>query len=122
MRIYAFECFPKDKPEWSSIINHSSRGKAKTEYWSRVNESWDIPFTEIRARKVGGPQTSEDFARNAEYRGLPNIKCGQRVKVGANCGAIVGHNSSANFRVLFDEDSKYKGSILSVHPSGIEII
>jgi hypothetical protein len=35
---------------------------------------------------------------------------------------IVGHNSSANFDVLFDDDSpRYAGNTLNVHPSEIKL-
>ena len=122
MKIFSFNCYPKGKEEWSRIINSNSKGRAKSEYWREINESWDVPFTAIRAQKVGAPQTSYSFVRNAVYRGLPDVKCGQRVKVGDSFGFIVGHNSYANFDVLFDADSKYPNLTLNVHPDGMEIV
>jgi hypothetical protein len=118
--VFAFEVSVKGR-EWSRIVNARSPGKAKVEYFRDVCESWpEIPFTAIRCRKVGAPISSAQFLNNARYRGLPNIRCGDRVKVGKEQGAIVGHDASANFLVLFDEDSKYAGNTLSVHPEGME--
>jgi hypothetical protein len=116
--VFAFEVTVKGT-NWHQVINHATAGKAKAKYWRDVRESWpDVPFTAIRCRKLGSPRTSAEFVRNAVYRGLPNVKCGQRVQVGQSAGVIVGHNSSANFDVLFDDDSPlYAGQILNVHPS-----
>lgn len=123
--IYAFECTVKDAPwGWApTVINSTTASKAKVEYWRDVTDSWpDVPFIDVRVRKVGGPHTSEQFVRNAHYRGMPEVKCGQRVRVkssaGDSLGYIVGHNSSANFNVLFDE-GRLAGGTYNVHPSEI---
>ncbi len=51
---------------------------------------------------------------------MPDVECGQRVTVNGNAGTIVGHNESANFNVLFDDDAEhYAGLTLSVHPQDI---
>lgn len=119
---YAFEVWPEGKPEWARIINARSAGKAKASYHADVNESWDVPFIKIRCRKIGKPHTSEQFRHNARYRGMPDIECGQRVTVGRARGVIVGHNSAANFDVLFDDDStEYAGLTLNVHPQYVEL-
>jgi hypothetical protein len=109
---------------WTKQINARSAGKAKAEYWRDVREPWpDVPFTAIRARKIGRPESTEQFIRMAKYRGLPDVRCGQRVKVGNSCGVIVGHNSSANFDVLFDEDSpRFPNRRLNVHPADCELL
>lgn len=79
--------------------------------------------TATACRKIGNPVSSEQFLRNAKYRGMPDLRCGHRVKVGPGIGTIVGHNSSANFNVLFDTDSpKYAGLKLNVHPSEIVLL
>jgi hypothetical protein len=121
--VFAFEVSVAGT-DWTKVINHRSAGKAKYEYWRDVTESWpDVPITAMRARKIGAPRTSEAFERNAKYRGMPEVKCGQRVKVGNALGVIVGHNSSANFDVLFDDDApKYAGRRLNVHPQEIELL
>lgn len=121
---YAFECFPKGKEEWKTTINARSRGKAKSQYYRDVSESWDrIKYQDIMCRKIGKPVTSERFIHNAKYRGMPDVRCGQPVKVLGNKGIIVGHNASANFNVLFDDDSPhYAGLTLNVHPNDVELI
>jgi len=120
--IFAFEVTVAGKPDWWRVINATTRGQAKKEYHRHLQDPWpDIPFTLLRCRKLGPPQTSPEFRRTAEYRGIPNSKCGDRVRVGEGVGYIVGHNSSANFDVLFDKDSpKYAGLRLNVHPQSIE--
>lgn len=121
--VFAFECHIKGHEDWSRVINARSRGSAKVEYWRDVSDAWpSIPFTSVRARKVGAPQTSAQFMRNAEYRGLPSMKCGDRVKVGESRGVVVGHNESANIVVLFDDDApRYAGMKLSVHPQEMSV-
>jgi hypothetical protein len=120
----SFEVWPDGKPEWARTINARSAGKAKGEYHRDLTESWpDVPFTKIRARKIGKPMTSERFRANAKYRGMPDVECGQRVTVNGNAGTITGHNSSANFEVLFDDDAPhYDGLKLNVHPQDVVLI
>lgn len=124
-KIFAFEVSVAGT-DWTKIINAQTAGKAKYQYWQDVTDAWpDVPITAMRARKFGdgSPYTSVEFERNAKYRGLPGVKCGQRVRVGSDEGTVVGHNLSANFDVLFDDDSpKYSGQLLNVHPQEIELI
>jgi hypothetical protein len=125
MTIYAFACRVSWAPEWGeSIINASSAGLAKKLHFYSVHDAWDnCKFTDIRVRKVGAPQTSERFKHNAKYRGMPDVRCGQRVMVGKALGTIVGHNSSANFDVEFDADAvEFKGLRLNVHPMEIILV
>lgn len=120
---YAFECWLKDEPTWTKVINARSRGKAKVQYFRDVSDSWEIDYRDIRSRKMGNPVTSERFIHNAKYRGMPDVRCGQKVEVLGNKGFIVGHNSSANFDVLFDDDAPhYAGLTLNVHPNDIELV
>jgi len=118
--VFAFACRVAGKPEWrETIYNATSSGKAKQEHHANVTEPWpDIPFTAIRCRKIGPAHTSADFRRVAEYRGLPAIRCGQAVQVGGAAGTIVGHNSNANFNVLF-HTGQWAGQTLNVHPSEV---
>jgi hypothetical protein len=118
--IYAFACRTTWAPEWGeTIYNRATAGQAKADHFHEVRDAWcHTKFTDIRVRKVGAPHTSERFIDNAKYRGMPDVRCGQRVKVGDSFGTIVGHNSSANFDVLFDE-GKYSGLTLNVHPSEV---
>ena len=122
--VFAFKVWVQQRPEWERVINARSRGKAKVEYYRSLTESWpDFPYIDIRCRKIGDPHTSSAFTRNAQYRGMPGVKCGQRVAVGEGRGVIVGHNYSANFNVLFDDDSPlYPGQTLNVHPSGCVLV
>jgi hypothetical protein len=110
--------------ESATVVNARTVGQAKMEYLRHLDGCFpNVKFTQITCRKVGGPVTSKHFIRNAEYRGLPQVRCGDAVKVGEARGVIVGHNSSANFDVLFDDDSpRYAGLRLNVHPSEVETI
>lgn len=120
--IYAFAC----RLRWhdhETIYNAPTASAAKYRYLLDVREPCpDVRFTDIRIRKIGQPHTSADFKRNAAYRGMPNVECGQRVRVGDADGVIVGHNGSANFDVLFDADSRYGGLVLNVHPCDIVLL
>lgn len=119
--LYAFAC----KLSWSdheTIINDLSAGKAKYRFWRDVTEPWpDTKFTEVRVRKIGPAHTSERFKANAEYRGMPDVRCGDRVLVGEHEGLIAGHNSSANFDVLFTS-GPWTGKTLNVHPGEVTVL
>lgn len=120
--LFAWFVTVKSKPEWGQTINARTAGAAKAEYHRDLREAWpDIPFTELRCQRIGAPHSSGDFLRNANYRGLPNIRCGDKVLVGDAGGVIVGHDMSCNFRVLFDVGTKYANQTLSVHPSELQI-
>lgn len=124
-QVFAFACRTPGAPwgDGESIRNATSRGQAKVEYWRDVTDAWpDVPFTAVRARKIGPAHTSEQFKRNAAYRGMPDVRCGQRVRVGDAEGSIVGHNGSANFDVLFDPDSRYGAIVLNVHPGEVTLL
>ena len=116
--VYAFECCLAGNSH-AAIVNSTTRGKAKQEFFLLLDGDW--PFTAIRARKLGAPHTSAEFRRTARYRGLPGLQCGDAVLVGGVPGVIVGHNRSANFDVLFPQDSVYRGNVLNVHPGDMEI-
>lgn len=120
--VFAWEVSVKGT-DWTKIVNARTSGQAKRDYHLDVRDAWpDVPYTAMRCRKIGAPHTSERFKHNARYRGMPDVQCGQRVKVGEARGVIVGHNDSANFDVLFDDDSpKYAGLKLNCHPSGVEL-
>lgn len=106
-------------PEWSRTVNHISPGKAKVGYWRELQDSWEVPFTMIRARVNGLPYTSDDYRRMAKYRGIEFSYCGMKVVIDGQTGFIVGHNSSSNLDVLFF-DGRYKGQTLNCHPhSGV---
>lgn len=123
MTIFAYACRVKWAPEWGeTYYNRSTPGQAKQDHYLHVHEAWeDTKYTDIRVRKIGRPVTSEQFLNNAKYRGMPDLRCGHRVKVDKSTGTVVGHNSSANFEVLF-EDGPYRGLTLSVHPSELAVL
>ena len=124
MKISSYQVSVKNKSDWGQIINSPTPGKAKSEYYRNLLDSWpDIPYTSITVKKIGAAFTSEQFENNAKYRGLSGLKCGQKVEVNNNIGYIVGHNNSANFDVYFiEENSKYKDITLNVHPSELIIL
>lgn len=98
--LFAWEVSVKGT-DWTKIVNARTSGQAKRDYHLDVRDAWpDVPYTAMRCRKIGAPHTSERFKHNARYRGMPDVKCGQRVKVGEARGVIVGHNDSANASVL----------------------
>lgn len=120
---FAFDVWVRSRPDFRRIVNARSAGKAKSSFLIDLQDAWpNYRYTDLRVKKIGGAHTSEQFRRNAAYRGMPDVECGQRVIVGDGRGVIVGHNSSANFDVLFDDDSpKYAGLTLNVHPGSIEL-
>lgn len=125
-QVYAWECNVRGK-DWQRTINHATAGKARYEYLIDLRESWpDATFAEITVRKIGPAHTSEAFQKTATYRGMPELRCGQRVEIrspeGPALGVIVGHNDSANFDVLFDADTYFKGGIGNVHPSELRVV
>ncbi len=120
IEVFAFECNVQGQ-EWASVINARTAGEAKAHYWRRVHDAWqDVAFTDVRVRKLGAAQTSEDFQRVADSRGVA-FRCGDRVKCGNAYGTIVGHNASANFDVLFDDDAPVpmRNQRLNVHPHNL---
>lgn len=119
IHVYAFSCFPVRHPEWARTINAETASKARYSYWRDVSEPWpDIPYTAIRSRKVGAPQSNDMFLHVAELRGLPNVRCGDRVKAGDSEGVIVGCGGGANFDVLFDS-GEYAGRQYIIHPANL---
>lgn len=122
--MFAFEVWLKGHEEHRSVVNHRTLGKAKYAYLLDISDAFPdgLPFELVRARKVGPPQTSAGLVRTAAYRGRPELVAGVRVRVEGELGRIADSNSSANFDVLFDEDSRHCGAVLNVHPRDIEIV
>jgi hypothetical protein len=97
-----FECRLKGNDHGTRIVARTS-GKAKSQYLSFIRDPCpDAKYQDIRCRSLGAPQSSDDFKRVARSRGVPFAKVGMRVTVNGRPGAIVGHNESGNFDVLFD--------------------
>lgn len=119
--------------EGTTTINHRSANRARAELLRNIGDVWpDLTYTQLFARKLGPPVTSGGFRRTALYRGLPDLKCGDRVAVrtkgNGSCwvdalGVVVGHNESANFDVLFDDDSPaFARLTLNVHPTELRVL
>lgn len=123
MAAFAFKVWV-DGTEHETIINHATASKAKYQFWRAITEHFPgTPITKMRAKKIGPPITSEHLARIARYRGMPNVKAGQRVRAGDLTGVVVDGNSSANFNVLLDKDCpRWPGQILNIHPGEITLI
>lgn len=122
--VFAWECNVRGE-NWHRTINHLTAGKARYEYLLDLLDAWpDATFADITVRKVGPAHTSEAFKRTATYRGMPELRCGQRVEVrspeGPALGFIVGHNESGNFDVLFDANTYFNGGVGNVHPSELK--
>lgn len=121
--VHAFEVGVRGAPWPPTVINHRTAGKAKSAYLLDVLDAgWDVKFIDLTVRKLRpNAMSSREFVQVAQYRGLPDARCGQRVKVGNSFGVIVGYNASANFDVLFDDDDpQYPGLTLNVHPNSCE--
>jgi hypothetical protein len=121
MSVRAYSVWPADRPEWAMTVNARNAGAAKYDRWLSIKDAgWDLPITAMRARSLGAPVSSEGFLRNAVYRGIPHVRCGDPILLenGAK-DVVVGHTISANLDVLFDLDSPlYPGARLNVHPGG----
>lgn len=122
--LFAFEVWLKGHEQHRRVVHHRTLGKAKYSYLLDVGDSFPdgLPWALVRGRKLGPPVQGERLTRVAEYRRRPDLTAGRRVKVGDALGYIVDGNSSANFNVLFDEDSRYGGGCLNVHPADIEVV
>lgn len=115
--VFAFEVWDVHS-EHRRIVNAHSSGAARYDYLCDVRDCWpDAKYTDMRARKIGPAHTSAQFKRTAAYRGMPDLRCGERVTVNGRPGTVIGSNDSANFNVLFDKGCDRSGAVLNVHPS-----
>lgn len=123
MSVRAYEVWCVEFPEFpATVVNATSAGRAKRDRHLSISDAWpEVPYTSMRARVAGAPQSSADFLRCAANRGRPEVRCGDKVRVRDSTGTIVGHNSSANWNVLF-HDGEYAGLRLNVHPESCEVL
>lgn len=124
MTIHAYNVWLRGE-ETPFVINARSRGHAKARALRRIGDCLpDLRYTDLRVTLYNKTTiTTHDFKRTAAYRGFPDLRCGQRVRVGQNIGTVIDHTSSATFLVLFDDDApRYAGMSLSVHPDEMELI
>lgn len=111
----SYSCSVIGHPHSTNIIAHSA-GKARYAFMIDVRESLpDIRFQDISVHSNRRIIEPAGFRRNAEYRQIPFAMIGMKVIVSGESGRIVGHNSSANLDVLF-EDGKWAGQTLNCHP------
>lgn len=110
MQLLAWSVRCKWNPDGGEIVMARTAGMAKSYFHEGISDL-GIKFTDLRVRKceVAEPR---GFRKCASYRGFPWVKVGQRVRVGGEWGTIVGHNSSANWNVLFDDSEQ----VLNCHP------
>lgn len=118
-QLRAFHCSHVRYPAWGvSTYNTLTASAAKAAHFRALREIFpNIAFTDLRVRLAGPAHSSEDFIRCAIKRGLPDLRCGDTVLSAGARGLVVGHNSSANFDVLFIE-GPHANLTLNVHPSG----
>lgn len=98
------------------VIVARSSGQAKAQYLRWLDMD-GVKYIDLRVSVVECCLSSERFLETAKYRNVPFARVGMRVRVGDQSGVIIGHNSSANFDVLFDADSKYPDQRLNCHPN-----
>jgi hypothetical protein len=116
-QVFAFECRFSD---FTRTVNATKAGTARYQYLLDIRESYpDATFADIRVRKIGPAHSSDAFLRTATYRGMPELRCGEEVRVSGRRGFVVGHNDSANFDVLFAE-GEWAGAVLNCHPNDIK--
>lgn len=112
--VRAFRCGVRGT-DWEQVVNAESMGKAKARYWYDVHEAWpDIPYIAITCKVYGPAFSSASFLLTAAARGMPDLRCGQRVLLASGLeGVVVGSNGSANFDILVS------GQVGNVHPGDI---
>lgn len=116
-KVRAYECWPREHPDWRRVVNAQGAGKARYSYWLDVTDPWPgIRLTDIVVRSLGAARTSEEFAKVADGRGLHGLRCGDRVRVRrVGVGTVTGYTTGANFTVVADG-----GRELVAHPADIE--
>lgn len=102
-----------DGEHWYNI-NHTSAGKAKSEFYRTFD--CDIKYTWLKCRVNGAIVSPFGFENTTKYRGVDFAYCGMVVEIDGNKGWIVGNNASANFNVLFF-DGALEGKTLNCHPN-----
>lgn len=120
-----FLCRPSwadDGHPWATVYAFT-RSKARYQYFLDISDCCpDLKIHQITVRAGAGWRDTEKFLRTATYRRRSDLHVGSRVRVGNNLGWVVDSNSSANFDVLFDEDSEYAGAKMNCHPHYIELV
>lgn len=104
--------------DWERVVHAVTASKAKYLYWLDVKDAWpDVPITDMRARSLGLPRTTERFHHTATYR-KAWFRLGDKVRVNNSIGFVADSDSSANFVVHFIS-GEWANRILHVHVSEI---
>lgn len=80
-----------------------------------------MPFSEVKARKLAGPVTTDMLRHMQVHRGRPDLVAGALVMI--NCvnrprpGRVIGACSGACFNVLSAD-----GQAWSVHPNDLTVV
>lgn len=118
MKVKAWCVWDSRFPDFRHTINATTRGRAKREYYRILRDAWpDTRYIDLRAEVLGDPQSTPEFIRCAEARGLPNLRCGAAVRVGSEIGVVVDYDLSQNFKVEFLD-----GRRLHVHPAYLALV
>ena len=106
---------------WPDIIevNAFSMSAARSRIWRDAKEHWPtMPFSEVKARKLAGPVTTDTLRHVQTYRGRPDLVAGALVsKDGSLRGRVIGACSGACFNVLSAD-----GQGWSVHPNDLTVV
>jgi hypothetical protein len=79
-----------------------------------VVDAWpSIPYTAVRGRKLGPPQSSPEFLIGVGYRGIAAVRCGDRVTWKNGGGTIVGFGGGGAWLQVI-ADAGWRGY---VHPA-----
>lgn len=77
-----------------------------------------MPFSEVRARKLAGPVTTDMLRHVQVHRGRPDLVAGALVSIdNSRRGRVIGACSGACFNVLSAE-----GQGWSVHPDDLIVV
>lgn len=129
-KMFVFECsityaswFGDDTSTHKEDIKAETASKARYKFYKGMDadEPYKDYFRYIKVRKLYECDANyvddvdnriiEGIKRTAEYRQVPFVAYGMKVKVRDKFGKIVGHNSSANFNVDFGN-----GVPMNCHP------
>lgn len=114
---FILQCFRKFGQVHSShLYQNCTTSHPRPQHLILDSQVSDALYTAIRCRKTGSPKAIEAFQQVANYRGIPFAKIGMRVEVDGEKGLIMGHNSSANFNILF-LDGCFKNRVLNCQPN-----
>jgi hypothetical protein len=123
MRVKSYKVWIEKRDDINySILNGISEGYVKSKFYKNLKDFLKIKFTDVRVKLLGAPYSSEGFLKNAKYRNLPNLRCGDLVDVNGNLGYVIGYGSSALIEIIFEKYQNKKNVTLFVHPDEIKMV